>query len=79
MNDETTQQKKTNQEKNFLEKFIEELDFIELPTQAKHPRVWILHDTDQMIAHDIIVNFCIFSLLKMTVSSVKNWSMRLME
>ena len=28
---------------NYLEKFTEEPDFAELPTQAKHLRVWILH------------------------------------
>ena len=24
--------------------FIEELDFVELPTHAKHMMVWLLHD-----------------------------------
>ena len=36
---ETTVLKK----KNHFEKFIKELDFKELSTQAKHPRVWILN------------------------------------
>ena len=40
-----------------LLKFIEELHFEELSTQAKHLRVRILHV-------DIILSFCIFSLLK---------------
>ena len=31
-------------EKNYLEKFIEELGFAELSTQAKHLRARILHD-----------------------------------
>ena len=30
--------------KKYFEKFIEELDFVELSTQTKHLRVWILHD-----------------------------------
>ena len=33
-----------SKEKNYFEKFVEELDFAELSTQAKHLRVWILHD-----------------------------------
>ena len=41
-------QKKTKQNKNkqtsYFEKFIEELDFVEISTQAKHLRVCILHD-----------------------------------
>ena len=36
-NNETTQ-------KNYFEKFIEELDFLKLSTQAKHLVVWILND-----------------------------------
>ena len=31
-------------QKNYFEKFIEELDFLKLSTQAKHLGVWILHD-----------------------------------
>ena len=31
------------QKTNHFEKFIKELDFKELSTQAKHPRVWILN------------------------------------
>ena len=38
-NNETTILKK-----NYFEKFIEELDFVELSTQAKYLRVWILHN-----------------------------------
>ena len=30
--------------KKYLEKFIEELGSVELSTQAKHSRAWILHD-----------------------------------
>ena len=30
--------------KNHFEKFIEELDFVKLSTQAKRLRVWILQD-----------------------------------
>ena len=30
--------------KNYFEKFIEELGFVELSTQAKHLRASILHD-----------------------------------
>ena len=63
MNNETTQKKFNQSIKNYFDKFIEELDFVELHTQAKHPRVWILHD-EQMLGHDIIVSFSIFSLLK---------------
>ena len=37
LNNETTK-------KNYFEKFIEEVAFVELSTQAKHLRVWILHD-----------------------------------
>ena len=37
-NNETTQQKKKK-----IEKFIEEPDFVELSTQAKHLRMRILH------------------------------------
>ena len=33
----------TTQKTNYFEKFIEEFDFVELSTQAKHLRVWILH------------------------------------
>ena len=29
---------------NYIEKFIEKVAFVELSTQAKHLRVWILHD-----------------------------------
>ena len=34
----------SKKKKNCFEKFIEDLDFVELSTQAKHVRVWILHD-----------------------------------
>ena len=37
LNNETTK-------KNYFEKFIEEVAFVELSTQAKHLKVWILHD-----------------------------------
>ena len=30
--------------KNYFEKFIEELDFVEFTTLAKHLRLWILQD-----------------------------------
>ena len=30
--------------KNYFKKFIEELDFAELSKQAKHLRMWILHE-----------------------------------
>ena len=30
--------------KNYFEKFIEELDFVEFTIQAKHLRLWILQD-----------------------------------
>ena len=32
------------QNKKYFEKFIEEVDFAELSTQAKHLSVWILHE-----------------------------------
>ena len=34
----------STQNKNYFEKFIEELDFSELSTQAKHLRVQLLHE-----------------------------------
>ena len=34
----------TKNEKKYFEKFIEELDFVELSTQVKHLRVCVLHD-----------------------------------
>ena len=34
----------STQNKNCFEKFIEELDFEEPSTQAKHLGVWILHE-----------------------------------
>ena len=58
-NNETTVLKK-----NYFEKFIEELDFAELSTQANHLRVWILHGHWVNITHYIIASFYIFSLLK---------------
>ena len=30
--------------KNYFKKFVEEPDFVELSTQAKHLRFWILYD-----------------------------------
>ena len=49
--------------KNYFEKFLWEIDFVELHTQTKHLRVWILLD-DLMIAYDIIDSFYILNLLQ---------------
>ena len=50
--------------KIYFEKFIEEFDSVELSTQAKHLRVWILHGDWLNDSPRNIVSFYIFSLQK---------------
>ena len=40
--------------KNYFEKFIEKLDFVELSTQDKHLKVWILYHQWPNDSHNII-------------------------
>ena len=61
----------------YFKKFIEELEFVELPIQVKNLRLYILHDDRLMIARNIIVSFYIFNLPKYGRIFRKNWSMTL--
>ena len=58
------QQNYGSKKKHYFEKFIEELDFLELSTQAKHLRVQILYDNSLNDCQCFIISFYIVSLIK---------------